>query len=1162
MLKRGSTKLSNRGLLDLANKFKSTIDDNEMPSQKNTDTSIVTSTSSANTAEVESSLRKEDSSSRVHAGERQPSRSEKLVTFSKWKNEIEQENEFLKNNTKDYEHELVPFKKWRNQTDSLYEGIKKAAQAVLPEMRSEDIEPEHEVEELFEEVLDIVPIEYLEEEKSFYTLEDFADLLNDENLNTKNPIEDEKIIEPIETETVANDIFIPLEEKKETAIILGKKSKSSKVADFFTFLLCTIGCIASLYAFYLSFNRSLSKANEEPIAVITFKYKSAQRKLSDRVLWDRVKQNTPIYNGDIIRTADLSEATITFYDGNVINLYDQSLAQIFFSEEGASIDFTGGEISIISSESSNGIQLVTEATTVDLAAGSSLAASIQTQMIDGILQANPSAPLEVQVMDGSASLFSEDTLVEHLLGEGEGLLFDNQEGSVIEPIVSVYSPVVNAKYLRQKGDTVPVFFSWDIPQDSKDTYVLELSEQKDFSIIPIQHTVTNLHAITVDMEDGMWYWRLYANTPDNGKSGKFRVLPSEAPKAIVPSFQELYTYASRPPSIRFLWTDDAYAINWLFEVSNNNEMDNPIISQITTQPSSIITTLEEGTWYWRATPSYPESIILEKKDIMTATQFKVSKLEDQVPVSLTFPMANDFLDTSIDQHFSWMHSVEADFYTISLSKNPDMTSPLFTERTKNNYYSIPSTEPILSDGNWYWAVTQTDSEGNSSPVGEIRPFLALKGTFKQEVLLPQDGEIISENSLESVHFTWDTNIPYDVFFQLSNSEGFESIISEIKSSANFVDGVSLPVGKWFWRIVSKNEDIGLEFASEAKSFFVEYELEAANILSPVSNSNLVVFPSEGISFVWDAAPNAQYYELQLFETSNRENPVYENLFVTETSLSLSMYSLPKTSYSLEVRAVVEETASGTIVKSDVSKVSFSTRAIEPIKLTNPRSGSVVDGISAVLSPQKVEWESFERVVESEFILSSQERGLSVSSRRSGINPRSSEIVMRVENPPNVITLPSLSEGTWYWTVIGKTDQGYDISAIEPNRIVVQPLELLPEAILLNPSHKEVFGIEYLSNNENINFSWQPVLDADTYTFILKDNNNSVILEEVLENKTSYHFEDLSLLDRGTFTWSVEAMRHLPNKAIQRGDIVTQSFVIDLPQIIIPKDNTLGDLYGQ
>ena len=76
--------------------------------------------------------------------------------------------------------------------------------------------------------------------------------------------------------------------------------------------ICLIGAAVNSLLFQRSFFCFLSTLDEAPIATITFKKKTAQRKFMDRVEWDILRQNSPVYNGDTIHTAEQSEATVWF----------------------------------------------------------------------------------------------------------------------------------------------------------------------------------------------------------------------------------------------------------------------------------------------------------------------------------------------------------------------------------------------------------------------------------------------------------------------------------------------------------------------------------------------------------------------------------------------------------------------------------------------------------------------------------------------------------------------------------------------------------------------------------------------------------------------------------------------------------------------------------
>ena len=118
-----------------------------------------------------------------------------------------------------------------------------------------------------------------------------------------------------------------------------KKTKSRLKNDLavpfrIAVFICLICAAVSYWLFHQSFFRALSKMGEEPIATITFKYKTAERKFLERVVWDRLRQNSPVYNGDTIHTADLSEATVWFVDGTTLDLAENTMAQIFLHGDG------------------------------------------------------------------------------------------------------------------------------------------------------------------------------------------------------------------------------------------------------------------------------------------------------------------------------------------------------------------------------------------------------------------------------------------------------------------------------------------------------------------------------------------------------------------------------------------------------------------------------------------------------------------------------------------------------------------------------------------------------------------------------------------------------------------------------------------------------------
>ena len=115
------------------------------------------------------------------------------------------------------------------------------------------------------------------------------------------------------------------------------------------FSLCAVGYTSFL--FYRNLNKTFERKNKPAVALVSFKYKSVQRRFIDRAVWDRPVQYSPVYNGDTLRTAPDAEATVYFPDNSVITIDSNTMIQIFkpLSEE-ASVQIAEGKVSIQTSD--------------------------------------------------------------------------------------------------------------------------------------------------------------------------------------------------------------------------------------------------------------------------------------------------------------------------------------------------------------------------------------------------------------------------------------------------------------------------------------------------------------------------------------------------------------------------------------------------------------------------------------------------------------------------------------------------------------------------------------------------------------------------------------------------------------------------------------------
>jgi len=131
----------------------------------------------------------------------------------------------------------------------------------------------------------------------------------------------------------------------------------------------------------------------------------------------------------------------------------------------------------------------------------------------------------------------------------------------------------------------------------------------------------------------------------------------------------------------------------------------------------------------------------------------------------------------------------------------------------------------------------------------------------------------------------------------------------------------------------------------------------------------------------------------------------------------------------------------------------------------------------------------------------------------------------------------------------------------------QALPVLPKATNLLPVADKKIQFEDLRKTRLIDFSWEPVKEANAYIVTLYHRGNDGKRRRVTQTeplkKTSWTLTNLALLDRGTFIWQVEAVTINPNGKIeQRGSVVENTFIIDIPVLKAPEIEDIGVIYGQ
>lgn len=345
----------------------------------------------------------------------------------------------------------------------------------------------------------------------------------------------------------------------------------SRAKDFLAVVICTAGITIGLFLFAKDFNKALEKNSETPIATITFKYRTAQRKFLDRMIWDRLQNNSPIYNGDIIRTAVLSEATIHFPDSSTVSLHENTLVQLYakkpeetksifsfrratkrksaaprtaviqktdskqvYSEQTETID-----TSVVESENNDSILVAVTQGNVTLSAQQdSSKFTVSTIDSETKVEINEKAitdvsvkdnNLRVQVIDGNAQLNLGKTKNDVKKGEVVRVSYEQEKKL---PKLTVTSPFLESTVLAENNEPVEVSFLWKVQNsDANEKICIKVATDSGFENVADSVIIDGRNSEKVLLSEGRWFWHIYPLSAEkSGETGTVNIIYTQPPQ--------------------------------------------------------------------------------------------------------------------------------------------------------------------------------------------------------------------------------------------------------------------------------------------------------------------------------------------------------------------------------------------------------------------------------------------------------------------------------------------------------------------------------------------------------------------------------------------------------------------------------------------------------
>ena len=469
-----------------------------------------------------------------------------------------------------------------------------------------------------------------------------------------------------------------------------KKESKFTTIDACIVILCFAGACFSGAAFWGEYTHTLVKLDEAPVGTIIFKKRVAQRRFVDRNVWDRLKQASLIYNGDMIRTTEQAEAMVIFQDeATQLSMDENTMIQIYFdNQEGARIDFSGGSLEV-ASEHKN-IVINSGSSTIVVAGQARMEKSEE-----GFL---------LSVGEGQASF--DGTEVE----AGGILALDPNGERNTNPIIAMASFGSSAYVLGIPSATVPVDFSWNSFLFNPDTYVIvEVAADRRFDVMVETRDVYATHgdglsSVSIPLENGDYWWRVF---PANGgsrepanrlyPSGKLQVIPVAEAVLLSPPHEAELVFPAET-LVPLSWSAVENASAYLVAISAHADMSHPAVSRRVEENAVTQTGLDYGRLYWRITPVFPPQFRGTAAPSATGA-FSVIRGS---PILAAPVLASPVQGSTI--YLTWSYDPHAASWLVEMADNPAMTNPAVRQQTSSNYFSL-APELLQAGKTWHWRVT-------------------------------------------------------------------------------------------------------------------------------------------------------------------------------------------------------------------------------------------------------------------------------------------------------------------------------------------------------------------------------------------------------------------------------------------------------------------------
>lgn len=328
-------------------------------------------------------------------------------------------------------------------------------------------------------------------------------------------------------------------------------------------LLTAIGVFVTLFLYEQ--NRTVEGESGEVIGELSFRYRVAERKFRDSVLWDPVDPGAPLHNQDWIRTDSYSEAVLSLKDGSTVEMYSETMLVLNLQDGKKEIQLKEGSVDLNLKGS------------YDLISGNDRILNLQGET--RIRKEGDS--LEIEQKEATATY--EDTPLPAWASVENGVSKERTSN------LSLISPVDSRTMVE--GESASVAFQWSGPCPCK---IHVIPSEPDRSRIQAE---SEKNELSLELKPGIYTWYV-ENNASRSSTRSFRLLEPPEIRAISPASEAELSIAGSSGLVRFSWDSKGLSRMHILEISRNADMSAPV-EVVRTERSTVVLSLPKGDYYWR-----------------------------------------------------------------------------------------------------------------------------------------------------------------------------------------------------------------------------------------------------------------------------------------------------------------------------------------------------------------------------------------------------------------------------------------------------------------------------------------------------------------------------------------------------------------------------------